>query len=150
MSFPTIACVSFFLIPLSALLVAFFILVPLLLSSYQRLKKTQRSACFSEVVILASLLFSLLRFVYLVCIRYSLNYEQYLNGEILRFIVGIALIFLASTIFLPRTYSNFKNWKKTNKSIHFSLMLFFGFLSFYCLSILFLKLIVSGLGIFKV
>jgi len=128
--------------------ISLFILVPLLLTAYKRLKETQKPTYFSEVVILSALLFSLLAFAYLAGMRYSMNYEQYLNSEILQFVVGLALIFLTSALFLPKTFSNFKNWKKTKKSIYFSGMMFFAFMSFYCLSVLFLKLIISALGMF--
>jgi hypothetical protein len=140
---------SGYLLPLIALALALFFFIPYLFRSLQKWKKTDKPTYFSEFVILIALVISLLVFAYITALRASMYYEKYFLGEFAKFVLGFALIFLTSAIFIPQSLCFFRVWKKGQKSIHFSISALFAFLSFYSLSVIFSKLLILALGMYS-
>ncbi len=137
---------TFVLLPLLLLAISLFIFIPQMLTALQRLERNQREADFSLMVFWGVLTAVFLLFSYLVFVRFYFDYLLVLQSEVVRVGVSAGLLVLTFGLFVPKTFLYFRNWRKNQKSLDFSLTVLFAWLAFLCLSCVFFRLFLLRIG----
>ncbi len=139
--------ITFVLLPLSLLLVSFFLCIPKLLHSLKKLEQTHKSVDFSQIVFWGALAVPFLLFVFFALMRVAIGYESYIYSDLLKMLIGIGLACLTFCFFVPRIYYFFKRWEDTKKAVYFSAMVFFGWVSLCCISLICLRFLALAVGV---
>jgi hypothetical protein len=149
MNWYSFAGLTIFILPLLGLICSLLYCIPEAFVTYRKWKETDKPVWFSVSVILGFTSLSLLLLAYLFYIRAYLYYKSYIGSGFLELIAFLFFVYISYLLFIPKTLHFFQKWKKTHKPINFSAMIFFGFMSLYCLSILFVRVLISVLGVFN-
>jgi hypothetical protein len=143
------SAVLFFVMPILALLASLFYCIPQTFEKFALWKKTEKPTWFSVSVFFgfASTVFVL--FFYVVYFQVYLHYKLLVHSEILKLTILLITIWLSYAVFIPKTLLYFQHWHSRKKPMDFSRMIFFGLFSFYFLSMIFLELLISSVGLFN-
>lgn len=137
---------AFILLPLVLLLFALFVCIPKMLATLQKLKHSQKPADFSLTIFWGAVAATFLLFIYLVSVRITWIHRDFIQGEIVRLILGMVAAYLIFSLFVPKAYTCFHRWKATHHSLYFSLMTLLGLVALYLWSLLSLGFIFLALG----
>ena len=141
--------VTFFLLPIFGLLASIFYGIPQTDRFFRSWKKTHNHNWFSSAVFLGFASLTFILFFYLTYVQIAFHYKALLHSEIVNTATFFIVVYLTYSLFIPKTLYFYERWKLTKRKTHLSMMSFFGCLSFYFLSLLFLQLINSAIGIFQ-
>ena len=129
-----VTVINFFL-PILLPIVALLVLIPQSLREYQKWESHRLTRHLSAAIMLGTLSFYFLTTFYLICMGYLMGRtEMITTNNPLRVLVLIGLILLAYYILVPQTIKQYDSWKDHRKPGNFSLMVLFGFISFFVLT----------------
>jgi hypothetical protein len=124
----------------------FFSLIPKTAEIYCRFNTSKSSADFSYFVFLVAFSLALLLTIYTSFARILIVFP-FAIPNIVVWLLGFFCFILIFSFLIPRSYVCFKKWKETGRSIYFSAMSLYAFLSFLLFSFFLMKTILAILGI---
>ena len=130
----------------------FYIAIPQSVCLYQGWKQTKKPTTFSTLIITLILSFFLLSIAFKMSMNLALDYTSkamfQFSGTWALEIASVLSIFLLVSFnhafFIPKLLQFFNKWRATNKPTYFSLMIFFGAVTFFCFSFIYLAVFKLG------